>query len=585
MQVGAPSDRMQSPTHSSAAPETADLMERKRMGAGAPSAVSGPGRLVLLSFLLGGCGEAPVVDPLEDRTARSGLDFVPVVGATGSFDLPEIMSGGIALFDANRDGALDVLLVNAGEDPRSTRPGRAASPHQLYLGDGSGGLRPGPELPAARGYGMGIAVADFDGDGIEDCYLTARGADALWLGRGDGSFEDVTEAWGVPQDDGWSCSAAAFDHDGDGDLDLYVVRYLTFDPELICHDGAGRPSYCPPQSSPPEPDLLLENRDGAFVDISEQVGLRTAPAGPGLGVVIEDLDGDGDEDIFVANDGEANHLWIRQEDGTYQERAVLAGLAFNQHGHAEAGMGVVSEDFDGDGLVDLFLTHLQEETHTLYRRSGRAWKDRTAQSGLVETTMAFTGFGVGVLDLEPDGAPDLAIANGRVRLGDPVGTLLEAPWSGLAEPDSLLRNAGDGRFLDVADGAMGEARISRGIAVGDLDGDLVPDLVRTHVLSPAQILRVVPTEPLTRRVLVDVRERSGAVALGARVTLESRSEQTRTIRANSGYLCASDPRVLFAALEAAPRFLVRWSDGAQETFGPLTLGQLHTLRRGEGTPR
>ena len=199
--------------------------------------------------------------------------------------------------------------------------------------------------------------------------------------------------------------------------------------------------------------------------------------------------------------------------------------------------------------------------------------------------MAFTGFGVGVLDLEPDGAPDLAIANGRVRLGDPVGTLLEAPWSGLAEPDSLLRNAGDGRFLDVADGAMGEARISRGIAVGDLDGDLVPDLVRTHVLSPAQILRVVPTEPLTRRVLVDVRERSGAVALGARVTLESRSEQTRTIRANSGYLCASDPRVLFAALEAAPRFLVRWSDGAQETFGPLTLGQLHTLRRGEGTPR
>ena len=564
---------------------TVDPDARERRAAGAPSASGRCALLLVAGALMGACGEAPVVRVLEDRTQASGLDFVPVVGATGGFDLPEIMSGGIALFDANRDGALDLLLVNAGEDPRSVRPSREASPHRLYLGDGKGGLRPGPDLPAARGYGMGVAVADFDGDGVEDCYLTARGADALWLGRGDGSFEDVTEAWGVPQDDGWSCSAAAFDHDGDGDLDLYVVRYLTFDPELICHDGAGRPSYCPPQSSPPEPDLLLENRGAAFVDISEEAGLRTAPAGPGLGVVIEDLDGDGDDDLFVANDGEANHYWVRQGDGTYREQAVLAGLAFNQHGHAEAGMGVVSDDLDGDGVPDLFLTHLQEETHTLYRRAGRSWKDRTAQAGLVEATMAFTGFGVGVLDLEPDGACDLAVANGRVRLGDPIGALLEVPWSGLAEPDSLLRNAGDGRFSAVADAAMDEARISRGLAVGDLDGDLVPDLVRTHVLSPAQFLRVVPTEPLERRILVDVRERTGAVALGARVTLDAQQGRTRTVRTNSGYLCASDPRILFAALEEAAQLEVRWTDGSLESFGPLALGRPHTLRRGEGSPR
>lgn len=538
-----------------------------------------------LALALAACGEPAPPARIVDATAASGLRFVPEVGATGRFDLPEIMSGGAALFDANGDGALDLLLVNAGEDPRSGTPPRAASPNALFLGDGRGGLRPAPALPAARGYGMGVAVADFNGDGHEDCYLTARGPDSLLLGRGDGTFEDATEAWSVPQDAGWSCSAAAFDHDGDGDLDLFVVRYLTYDPDLICHDGAGRPSYCPPQSSPPEPDLLLRNDGDGFTDISELAGLRTAPPGPGLGVVIEDLDGDGQDDLFVANDGEANHLWIRQEDGTYREQAVLSGLAFNQHGHAEAGMGVVSDDLDGDGLPDLFLTHLQEETHTLYRRTGRAWKDRTAQAGLVETTMAFTGFGVGVLDLEPDGLPDLAIANGRVRLGEPVGQLLESPWRGLAERDSLLRNSGDGRFSDVADAIMGEARISRGIAVGDLDGDLVPDLVRTHVLSPAQFLRVVPTEPLERRVLVDVRERSGAVAIGARVALEGEPTRFRTVRANSGYLCASDPRLLFAGLDAAIRLQVRWSDGALESFGPLALGQAHTLQRGEGSAR
>lgn len=535
-----------------------------------------------LALGLGACGETGAPARLVDATEASGLRFVPVVGATGRFDLPEIMSGGAALFDANGDGALDLLLVNAGEDPRSATPARAASPHALFLGDGRGRLRPGPPLPEARGYGMGVAVADFNGDGHEDCYLTARGPDSLLLGRGDGSFEDATEAWGVPQDEGWSCSAAAFDHDGDGDLDLFVVRYLTYDPDLICHDGAGRPSYCPPQSSPPEPDLLLRNDGDCFTDISEAAGLRSAPPGPGLGVVVEDLDGDGDEDLFVANDGHANHLWVRQPDGRYEERAVLAGVAFNQHGHAEAGMGVVAGDLDGDGRDDLFLTHLQEETHTLYRRTGRSWRDGTAQAGLVETTMPHTGFGVGLLDLEPDGAPDLVIANGKVRLGEPAGSLLPPPWNALAEPDSLLSNRGDGRFVALDEAPLREARVSRGIATGDLDGDLVPDLVRTHVLSPAQVLLVRPTAPLEERLLADLREASGAVALGARVWDEARPQAPRTVRANSGYLCASDPRILFAGRAGERTLRVRWADGTEERFGPLAAGAVHRLQRGQG---
>ena len=535
-----------------------------------------------LALWVTSCGEAPPEARLVDATQASGLRFVPEVGATGRFDLPEIMSGGAALFDANGDGALDLLLVNAGEDPRSATPSRSASPNALFFGDGRGGLRAAPPLPAARGYGMGVAVADFNGDGFEDCYLTARGPDSLLLGRGDGTFEDATEAWGVPQDEGWSCSAAAFDHDGDGDLDLFVVRYLTYDPDLICHDGAGRPSYCPPQSSPPEPDLLLRNDGDRFTDISVEAGLRTAPPGPGLGVVIEDLDGDGDEDLFIANDGHANHLWIRSADGRYEERAVLAGVAFNQHGHAEAGMGVVAGDLDGDGRDDLFLTHLQEETHTLYRRSGRSWRDGTAQAGLVETTMAHTGFGVGLLDLEPDGAPDLVIANGKVRLGEPQGSLLPAPWNALAEPDSLLSNRGDGRFVALSEAPLREARVSRGIATGDLDGDLVPDLVRTHVLSPAQVLLVRPSAPLSERLVADVREATGAVALGARVWDEAQPAAVRTVRANSGYLCASDPRVLFAQRSTEVTLRVRWADGTEERFGPLAPGQAHRLQRGQG---
>lgn len=386
---------------------------------------------------------------LVDVTAERGPHFTHETGATGKLLMPEIMTSGVALFDYDGDGDLDLYFTN-GNFELSGAPERGRPVNRLYRLEADGryvDATDGSGLGDA-GYGMGVAVGDVDNDGDVDLYLTQYGSDRLYVNRGDGTFEDATEAAGIDVD-GWSSSAVFFDFDRDGWLDLYVARYVRYEPDRKCTDVAGRPSYCSPQVFRPEHDVLLRNAgDGSFIDVTEAAGIR-ASLGAGLGVVAQDFDQDGWVDVYVANDAHANHLWINKWDGTFRDEAMQRGVAYSMDGQAEAGMGVVAADFDNDLDLDLFVTHLDRETNTLYRNrgNGRSFEDVTGPSGLASSSRTLTGFGTTAFDLELDGDLDLVVVNGRVTRGRPrAASRVGPPWDAFAEPNLIYVNDGDAHF-------------------------------------------------------------------------------------------------------------------------------------------
>jgi hypothetical protein len=436
---------------------------------------------------------------------------------------------------------------------------------------------------------MGVAVGDIDNDADDDVLVTNYGPAALFRNRGDGTFDDVTAAAGVAID-GWSTSATFFDYDRDGFLDLYVARYLVWEPAKQCASASGRKDYCGPTAFPPERDVLLRNRgDGSFEDVSERAGIRSAAAA-GLGVVSDDFDDDGWPDVYVANDGFANNLWINRGDGTFSDEAVIQGAAYNMRGLAEAGMGVVAADLDGDLRIDLFVTNLDRETNTYYRNLGPGigFSDMTEAVGLGVGCWERTGFGTVALDAELDGDLDLVVANGRVTFGErQPGVTLPAPWDKLAEPSLFYANDGTGRFAPLAAGLeslVGAIEVSRGVALGDIDSDGDPDLLVGSIQGRARLYRNdAPRRgrPLVLRA-IDPRWRRDAI--GARVSLVTGGgRQTRTITSGFSYLSSSPPVAYFGvpARETVERIEVRWPDGTLESFVPGP-GMALLLVRGEG---
>lgn len=553
------------------------------------------GALLLLGACAGEPGSdepsAPVGVPwFVDIAAESGLDFAPIRGASGKWYLPETMGGGAALFDADGDGDLDVYFTNGNGDPGSGVPGPMPPRNRFYLQDSPGHFVDATERSGLGdpGYGMGVAILDIDNDGDLDLYSANFGPDRLFRNRGDGSFEDWTAAAGIAVD-GWSTSVAACDYDLDGDLDLYVTRYVEYDRSRFCTDPAGRREYCSPEAYPPAGDVLLRNLgDGRFEDVSAAVGLDAA-RGAGMGVICSDLNRDDRPDFYVANDLDANQLWLQQADGTFRDFALVRGVAYNLEGRTESGMGVVAADLDNDADIDLFVTHLVAQSNTLYDNLGGSlgFEDVTGVRGMAASSLPFTGFGTAAFDVDLDGDLDLMVVNGRVLRGElHPGVDLDPPWDGYAEPNLLYLNDGHGSFTLASAGSLpGDVEISRALAVGDMDGDGALDLLVANLVSPPRLYRnIAPRRGdwLAVRVIDPALRRD---AIGARVHLLGTPAQEREITRSFGYLSASDSVAHFGLGFGAEfqGLLVRWPGGETELFAIEGFNRRMVLRRGEGS--
>ncbi len=558
--------------------------------------------LLAAGCLLGlGCRPPPPADEgpsapawFRDVTEECGLRFVHDAGPTGAYFMPQIMGSGAALLDFDGDGRLDIYLVHNG--------GPGGARNQLFHQERDGTFRDvsaGSGLDVA-GYGMGVAVGDVNNDGRPDVLLTEYGRLRLFLNNGDGTFRDVTKPAGL-ESVHWGTSACFFDYDRDDWLDLVVVNYLDYSPSRPCGD-ARKPDYCHPNAFNGVVACLYHNRGPAppknevrFEDVTLKSGLGRLP-GPGLGVVCADFDGDGWPDVFVANDSKPNHLWVNQRDGTFKEEAVVRGLAYNGLGRAQANMGVALGDVSGAGLFDLYVTHLTEETNTLWRQGPRGlFRDGTGATGLAGSRWRGTGFGTVLGDFDHDGALDLAVVNGRVaRSTGAAGAPGDFPpemapfWRDYAERSQLFVNEGGGRFRDVSPDNKpfcGTAAVARGLACGDLDGDGALDLLVTTVAGPARLYRnVAPNRGhwLMVRALDPALKRD---AYGAEVTVRAGGRSWRRwLNPGSSYLCSNDPRAHFGLgpAERVEAVEVLWPDGSAEVFPGCPADRVLELRKGSG---
>jgi hypothetical protein len=536
-----------------------------------------------------GRAPAPAGPPpwFEDVTDKVGLDFVHDAGPTGSYFLPQIMGSGAALFDFDNDGRLDIYLLQ-GAGPAS--PSRNRLFHQGRDGHFTD-VSAGSGLDVA-GYCTGVAIGDVNNDGWPDVVLTLYGGIRLFLNKGDGTFADVSRESGVATSR-WATSAAFFDYDRDGRLDLVVAHYVEFDGAKPCHYAQGTRDYCHPRHFPGCATRLYHNVGTpgrvTFEDVTEKSGLASKP-GPGLGVLCADFDGDGWPDVLVANDGKPNHLWMNQHDGTFQEEAVSRGLAYDGLGRAPANMGVALGDVDGDGLFDVFVTHLTQETHTLWLQGPPGlYRDGTAPAGLAPPHSRGTGFGTALADFDADGWPDVAVVNGRVaRARPPAGTTLGKFWAPYAETNQLFANEGKGHFRDLArsnPAFCGVPGVWRSLAVGDVDGDGAPDLLATQVAGPVRLFRNVAPDRGHCLLVRAVDPPLKRDAYGAEITLEAGGRrQLGWVNPGSSYQCSSDPRAHFGLGGSAgyEGILVRWPDGSAETFPGGAADRLLVLQKGSG---
>jgi hypothetical protein len=517
------------------------------------------------------------------------LDTINDPGPHGSYFMPQSMGTGAALLDADGDGRLDIYLLNAGgPDSNAT--------NQLFLQMENGDFR---NASAGSGCDLratccGVAVGDVDQDGRVDLCISGYGMLSLLLNEGHGHFRDVSGESGLINDD-WATSAAFCDYDRDGRLDLVLVKYVAYEPESLCYHGDGGRDFCGPQGFAGVPAALFHNVTPSsgqprFVDVSEASGLAARPAA-GLGLLCADFNDDGWDDLFIANDQDANHLWINRQDGTFAEEGLLRGVATDVVGKAAANMGVAWGDIDGDGREDLFVTHLDSELHTLWRQESTGFfLDATSASGLTQARRG-TGFGTVLADFDLDGDLDLALVNGRIRRGPPAEAAgLSTFWQAYAQLNDLLLNDGSGGFTDFSRAGpalCGTPNVARPLCAGDIDNDGDVDLlVGTTAGRPLLLENTAPRQG--HWLMVRALERTvGRDAYGALVTVEAGGQRwRRLVQPGSSYLSSHDPRVHFGLGDASrvDAITIRWPDGRRERFPGCSVDTHVALRQGEGQP-
>jgi hypothetical protein len=569
-----------------------------------PAAMARPRVLALLLVLLA-AGTVPAAAAIRfrDAAARWGLDFRHHNASTGRRYMVETMVGGVVVFDYDGDGDEDVFFVDGGPLPGySGGPARS----RLFRNEGGGRFidvtaRSGIVVTA---YGAGATAGDVDGDGDLDLFVSEMGPDQLFRNEGDGRFTDVTATAGV-SDPGWNAGAAFADVDLDGDLDLYVAGYADFTPATHkdCKDPAtGIIGYCKPQAYRGLPDHFYRNGgDGRFTDATAAAGLA-GPVLHGLGVGFADLDGDRWPDLYVADDLDPNLLFHNRGDGTFEEMGALSGTALSPQAKPEAGMGVDIDDYDGDGRPDVVVTNFDLETYALYRNLGDLlFQDARYVARLAEPTLLHLGFGVDFADLDQDGDLDLVFANGHVNDVEPQ----LRKGAQFAQRNQVFENRGDGTFREVDDSGMDLLRVHRGLATGDLDGDGDLDVVVLASNDLAEAWENQSGEPPASRdvvqrvpvggdprnnlgasggyLLVDLAARGNTFAVGARVSLQAGGRtQVREVRTGSSYLSQHAMSLHFGlgSSPRADRLLVRWPDGRTQALVDVPAG--HRLKLGDG---
>lgn len=520
-----------------------------------------------------------------DVTAHAGIHWRYFNGESQDRYLIEAMGGGVAFLDFDKDGLEDLFFVTGGETPKSKSP--TPPRNALYRNLGGGKFEDVTEksgLAHMPFYGMGVTVGDFDNDGYPDLFLTGFPSCALLHNNRDGTFTNITEKAGVKNAGKWAASAAWFDYDRDGRLDLFVANYAKFSYDNGPHcDYQGVRTYCAQVAYQGEPPTLFHNNgDGTFTDVSERAGLAKL-VGRALGVVSVDVDDDGWPDLFVARDASPNLLLINQHDGTFKDEALDAEVALSADGMARAGMGVDAGDVDGDGRPDFIVTDFNDEQHALFLNSGEfPYRESTRESGLAAFTGTFVGWGVQFFDYDNDGTLDLILVNGHIN------SVIEKTRRDVfyREPPLLLANNGKGIFRNVSDVAGSAFRnryLGRGLAVGDYDNDGGVDVVFTS-LNDTPLLLHNNVGRLKRWIGIELEgTKSNRDAVGAKLTVTCGARKlVRWITGGASYLSSHDRRVVFGLGAASIRpddsansvqLDIRWPNGNTEVVKGLKINQ------------